>query len=80
MIIRNTNAMDVIKSKKGSNFYLTYKIIGGILSFRAIVTTEKYFESLQYQIMDNLGVSHLPPFWSLGFHQSRFGYQNVSAI
>ncbi len=27
-----------------------------------------------------LGPSHTPPFWSLGFHQSRWGYNNITAL
>lgn len=27
-----------------------------------------------------MGKSQIPPFWSLGFHQSRRGYSDVSAL
>lgn len=30
--------------------------------------------------MTYVGNPTIPPFWSLGFHQSRFGYENISVI
>lgn len=27
-----------------------------------------------------MGSSAIPPYWAMGFHQSRFGYQNILDI
>lgn len=27
-----------------------------------------------------LGKSQIPPFWSFGFHQSRWGYSNIGSL
>ena len=35
--LRNSNAMDVIKSTSNSKHYITFKVIGGVLDFRFIL-------------------------------------------
>ena len=36
------------------------------------------------QVLDKfrnyIGKSAIPPFWSMGFHQSRYGYKNITAL
>lgn len=27
-----------------------------------------------------IGASHIPPFWSIGYHQCRWGYQTVDVL
>lgn len=71
---RSSNALDVI-TEDGfqDNYKLTYKTIGGIIDFRFFLT-ELDPEILLTKFHKYLGQSAVPPFWSLGFHQCRWGY------
>ncbi len=56
-----------------------FRVIGGIIDFRFIVGSTNPEEVIQ-KFHNYLGPSHTPPFWSLGFHQSRWGYKNITAL
>ena len=71
--------MDVIKRQANNKHLLTYKVIGGIFDFRFILA-EQSAEALLDKLSVFMGRSAVPPFWSLGFHQSRWGYHNVSML
>ena len=70
----NTNAQDVgIRSDK-ENTYLSHKTIGGIIDYYIIVNDSP--EEIVKNIQTLLGIPPLPPFWSFGNHQSRYGYKS----
>ena len=76
-VFLNTNDQDVKISKRNitSNEYnLEHKTIGGIIDYYIIVDSspEEVIKNIQFL----LGIPSLPPFWSLGNHQSRYGYRN----
>lgn len=77
---RNNNAMDIIVAAYSVNQYtVTYKTIGGVLDFRIFLGEKNPEAAIQkFQIYE--GRSQVPPFWSLGFHQCRWGYKNVSYL
>jgi alpha-glucosidase (family GH31 glycosyl hydrolase) len=77
--LRNSLPMDVIITKNGENYSLTYKIVGGVLDF-SIFLGDKNPENSIRLYHDFLGKHTLPPFWSLGFHQSRWGYRNLTML
>ena len=71
--------MDVIVANENtSSFKMTYKIIGGIFDFRFILGSDPEATLDRFHVY--LGRSAVPPFWSMGFHQSRWGYHNVSML
>lgn len=77
---RSSNAMDiVVKQTPNSTFSLTYKIIGGVIDFRFFLS-EKNPEAAIERLHGYMGRSTVPPFWSLGFHQCRWGYKNVTYL
>lgn len=78
--LRTSNALDVeVESFSEKNFMQIFRVIGGIIDFRFIVGTENPEEVLT-QFHTYIGNSLIPPFWSLGFHQCRWGYKNITAL
>ena len=74
-VFLNTNAQDLRIHKKDDNTTtLTHITIGGIIDYYIIVdnSPENVLKDIHYLI----GKPALPPFWSLGIHQSRRGYNN----
>lgn len=74
VFLRNSNGMDVILSPGK----LTYKVIGGILDFTIFLGPHPAAVVDQYT--DLIGRPHMPPAWAMGWHQSRWGYSNITAV
>ena len=75
IVFLNTNAQDVKITKCNETLVnLEHKTIGGIIDYYIIVeeTPEEVLKGIQFLI----GIPTLPPFWSLGNHQSRYGFRN----
>ena len=75
-VFLNSNAQDVLISKKENETILSYKTIGGIIDYYIIVdnSPENVLKDIHYLI----GIPALPPYWSLGNHQCRWGYKNFA--
>ena len=78
-IFLNTNAQDVIlqyNKNDDSEMFLNHKTIGGIIDYYIIVgnSPEEIVKNIQFL----LGIPTLPPYWSLGNHQSRYGIKNFT--
>lgn len=77
VFLRNSNAMDCIIS--GKSKVLTYKITGGIIEFKLFFGDKKPDTSLKLYHNYINGYT-LMPFWSLGYHQSRWGYTSSKQL
>ena len=76
VLLRNSNAMEIqIRGDKT----LKYQVTGGILDFHIFVGS-KDPEAVIEKYHEYLGKWTIPPFWSMGYHQSRWGYANVSDL
>jgi alpha-glucosidase (family GH31 glycosyl hydrolase) len=73
-VFLNTNDQDVKISQINEVNYLEHKTIGGIIDYYIIVdhSPEEILKNIQFL----LGIPTLPPFWTLGNHQCRYGYNN----
>ena len=71
----NSNMQDlVIKTISKNQISLIHKTIGGIIDYYIIYGESP--DEINRSINFLLGIPTLPPFWSMGFHQSRYGYKN----
>ena len=75
----NTNMQDVvIKTISKDKASLKHITIGGIIDYYIIVGDSP--DNVVKRIHFLLGVPILPPFWSLGWHHSRYGYKNLDEV
>jgi lysosomal alpha-glucosidase len=75
VLLLNSNAMDY---SFGSTPSLTLRTIGGVLDFFMFLgpTPEQVIQQYTWLI----GRTILPPYWSLGFQLSRWGYSNLTHL
>ena len=71
----NSNMQDlIIKTISDNKTSLIHKTIGGIIDYYIIYGESP--DEINRNINFLLGIPTLPPFWSMGFHQSRYGYKD----
>uniref|UniRef100_A0A8H7NLK5 Probable alpha/beta-glucosidase agdC n=1 Tax=Bionectria ochroleuca TaxID=29856 RepID=A0A8H7NLK5_BIOOC len=71
----NANGMDVkIDQDDNGNSYLEYLAIGGIFDFYFLAGPSPVEVAKQYS--DVVGLPAMVPYWSLGFHQCKWGYRD----
>jgi lysosomal alpha-glucosidase len=68
----NSNAMDILLQPTPA---ITWRTIGGILDFYVFLGPQPSDVVRQYNQL--IGLPSLPPYWGLGFHLCRFGYQTI---
>ena len=75
-IFLNSNAQDVKIYTKDNETIISHKTIGGIIDYYIIVdnSPENILRDIHYLI----GKPILPPYWALGNHQCRWGFQNYT--
>ena len=76
---RTSSALDAIKEQNQGKHYLNWKLIGGVINFRFFIGGNDPEKVLQ-KLHSYYGRSILPPFWTMGYHQSRWGYGNIQSL
>ncbi|KAI1294262.1 hypothetical protein EDD11_008198 [Mortierella claussenii] len=74
VFLRSSNGMDVIMTPKK----MSWKVIGGILDFTIFAGPGP--KEVINQYTEVIGRPHMPPAWAMGFHQSRYGYNNIDQV
>jgi alpha-glucosidase len=69
--------MDIFIDNKGGQ-YLEYNIIGGVLDFYFIAGPSPRDVAMQYAEITQLPL--MTPYWGLGYHQCKYGYQDVYEV
>lgn len=76
VFLLNSNGMDVvINSTDESGQYLEYNTLGGVFDFYFVAGPGPLNVARQFSGV--VGLSAMMPYWGLGFHQCRYGYQDV---
>ncbi|XP_075908883.1 lysosomal alpha-glucosidase-like [Petromyzon marinus] len=75
VLLLNSNAQDVTLAPGPA---ITYRTIGGVLDFYFFLGPTP--ESVVQQYTEAVGRPFLPPYWSLGFQLSRWGYGSLEAV
>ena len=85
LLFNNINAQDLlIKSNDynyndiDNNVLIEHLTIGGVIDY--YITINDTPDEALVSLHDIIGHPLLPPFWSLGFHQCKWGYKNTKEI
>ena len=72
----NSNGMDIkINNDNGKNQYLEYNTLGGVLDFYFVAGPTPVAVAQQYA--EVVGLPAMMPYWGLGYHNCRYGYQDA---
>jgi alpha-glucosidase len=79
VFLLNANGMDILidKTESGEQ-YLEYNTIGGVLDFYFLAGPEPASVAKQYA--EVVGLPAMMPYWSLGFHQCKYGWQTIEHV
>lgn len=69
--------IDISQSESGQQ-YLEYNTVGGIVDLYFLAGKQPAQVSKQYA--DVVGYSAMYPYWTFGFHQCKYGYQDVNTV
>ncbi|KAI1296675.1 Lysosomal alpha-glucosidase [Halotydeus destructor] len=75
IFLLNSNAMDVILQPKPA---ITWRTVGGILDIFVYLGPSPNEVIKQHVTL--IGTPSIPPYWSLGFHLSRYGYNSTESM
>ena len=79
VFLLNSNGMDVrIDKTESGQQYLEYNAIGGVFDFYFLAGPEPASVSKQYA--EVVGLPAMQAYWTLGFHQCKYGWQTIDHV
>lgn len=79
VFLLSSSGMDIkINQTMDGTHYLEYNTIGGVLDFYFLAGPEPAAVAQQYT--EVVGLPAMMPYWSLGFHQCKFGWDSVDVM
>ncbi|XWW93301.1 hypothetical protein V2A60_001233 [Cordyceps javanica] len=79
VLFLNSNGMDVVVDQDAAGRqYLEYNTLGGVLDFYFFAGPSPVEVSRQYGAL--AGTPAMPPYWGLGYHNCRYGYQDAFEV
>ena len=83
LLFNNINAQDLLIKTENeldsiNNVLFEHRTIGGVIDY--FITINENPNDAILSLHEIIGHPTLPPFWSLGFHQCKFGYENTKDI
>ena len=82
LLFNNINAQDIFIKSGYEQFenpvLVEHRTIGGVIDY--FITINETPDKALISIHDIIGHPMLPPYWSLGFHQCRWGYHSTDEI
>ncbi|RAH43585.1 putative alpha-glucosidase [Aspergillus brunneoviolaceus CBS 621.78] len=76
VLLLNSNGMDIkINKTDDGQQYLEYNTLGGVFDFYFFTAPTPKEASIEYAKV--VGLPAMQSYWTLGFHQCRYGYQDV---
>ncbi len=74
VFLLSSNGMDVNLKRES----LTYRVVGGVFDFYFFVGPSA--EQVVQQYQEVIGRPYLMQYWTLGFHQCKYGYTNIAEV
>ena len=79
IIFNNVNAQDLlIKTISNNNVLFEHRTIGGFIDY--YIYPSDNIDNLLIKLHDIIGQPTMMPYWSLGYHQSKWGYKDVNEM
>lgn len=75
VFLLNSNAMDV---RIGPSETILWETIGGVFDFYFFMGPTPEEVTRQYHRL--VGFPYMPPYWALGWHQCRWGYEDIQQV
>ncbi|KAK1757123.1 glycosyl hydrolases family 31-domain-containing protein [Echria macrotheca] len=78
VFLLSASGMDIVIDQEDGQRYLEYNTIGGVLDFYFLAGPNPSDVSKQYA--EVAGLPAMMPYWTLGFHQCKYGWPNIDYV
>jgi alpha-glucosidase len=78
VFLLNSNGMDVNITSDSNGPFLQYNTVGGIVDLYILAGPNP--EDVSKQYAEVVGLPAMIPYWTLGFHQCKYGYRDIYEV